>query len=296
MRKSVLFTSKGINCSAFLYVPDNLKSDKKSPAIVMAHGLSGVKEQALTSYAERFTAKGFITLVFDYRYFGDSEGEPRSQLFPLEMVEDYQNAISWISNQGEVDPQRIGIWGTSLSGGLVLYVGAFDKRVKAIVAQVPGVFNPVSRYVSNPTEWQKSGEFLMQDRVERYKNGAVNYMKVVDQKGQRCVLPGEAAYKFFSSSLATAPNWRNQLTVESLEKMREFDPVTSIGLISPIPILLIPAERDGLVSPESIRLVYDKIAGIKAITFLPITHFEIYHEPWLSKAADLALDWYGKYL
>jgi uncharacterized protein len=296
MQRRVSFTSKGINCNAFLYMPENLKNGKKYPAIIMAHGLSGVKEQALTSYAERFATKGFITLVFDYRYFGESEGEPRSQLFPLAMVEDYRNAISWISNQREVDPQRIGIWGTSLSGGLVLYVGAFDKRVKAIVAQVPAIFNPVSRYASNPTEWQESGAFLTQDRVDRYKNGAVNYIKVVDLEGQRCVLPGKAAYDFFISSLATAPNWCNQLTIESLEKMREFDPISAVSLISPTPILFIPAEKDGLVKPESLRLVYDKITGTKAITFLPITHFEIYHEPWLSKAADLALDWYGRYL
>jgi len=68
-----------------------------------------VKEAILPDFADRFVESGFVTLVFDYRYFGDSEGEPRSQVFPLEMVEDLRNAITWVSDQPEVDSERIGI-------------------------------------------------------------------------------------------------------------------------------------------------------------------------------------------
>jgi dienelactone hydrolase len=64
-----------------------------------------------------------------FRYFGDSEGEPRSQLFPLHQVEDVRNAITWLSSQPEVDPQRIGIWGTSYGGGIVV---TFDRRIRAV--------------------------------------------------------------------------------------------------------------------------------------------------------------------
>ena len=87
MRKGITFTSKGLRCSGWLYVPDDLKSGQKAAAIVMNNGLTGVKEAILPDYAERFVAAGFVTLVFDYRFFGDSEGEPRSQVFPLEMAE-----------------------------------------------------------------------------------------------------------------------------------------------------------------------------------------------------------------
>jgi fermentation-respiration switch protein FrsA (DUF1100 family) len=296
MRKDVTFISKGLKCSAFLYVPDSWKKGKKLPAIVMAHGLSAVKEQGLPDVAERFVAAGFVTLLFDYRTFGNSEGEPRQQLFQLEMVEDYHNAISCVPTQPEVDPQRIGIWGTSNSGGLVLYVGTFDKRAKAVVAQVPGVFNPAYWYTVNTAKWQIDGEVLLKDRIERYKTGKVNYVKVVAPEGQPCVLPGKEAYDFFISSQAVAPRWRNQITVESLEKMREFDPVSFVDLLSPTPLLLIPADNDGLIPIDAIMKVYEKVPGPKAMVTLPIKHFEIYHEPWLSKAADAAIDWYKKYL
>ena len=92
MKKKVSFESKGLQCRGWLYVPDGLKT--RAPAVVMAHGLSAVKEQALPEYAEKFAAAGLVTLVFDYRFFGESEGEPRCQLFPLEMVDDYRNAIT----------------------------------------------------------------------------------------------------------------------------------------------------------------------------------------------------------
>ena len=81
MRKPVSFASQGLQCRGWLYVPDELAVDG-APAIVMAHGLSAVKEQALPDYAAQFAAAGFVTLVFDYRFFGESQGEPRSQLFP----------------------------------------------------------------------------------------------------------------------------------------------------------------------------------------------------------------------
>jgi len=296
MRKNISFTSKGSRCSGWLYVPDDQEAGQKAPAIVMAHGLSAVKEQGLPDFAERFVAAGFVTLVFDYRYFGDSEGEPRSQIFPLEMVEDYRNAITWVSDQPEVDPHRIGIWGTSYSGGLVLYVGTFDRRVKAVVAQVPSTLNPESRRAMNPEKWHSVGEFLSRDRIERYKTGVVKYMKIVAPGGEPCLLPGKLAYDGYMALKEIGPNWRNQVTLESLEKMREFDPVSLIHLMAPTALLLIPAENDDLIPLEAVKATYEKARKPKAISVLPISHFEIYREPWLSKAAGAAVNWFKKYL
>jgi dipeptidyl aminopeptidase/acylaminoacyl peptidase len=116
MRQDVAFTSQGLRCAGWLYTPDDRRPGERRPAIVMAHGFSAVKEMHLASFAERFCAAGFVTLVFDYRYFGDSEGGPRSQLFPHEQHEDYRSAITWVSLRDDVDPTRIGVWGSSYSG------------------------------------------------------------------------------------------------------------------------------------------------------------------------------------
>ncbi len=297
MRRDITFASKGLRCSGLLYVPDDLKSGQKAPAIVMANGLTGVKEAVLPDYAERFAAAGFVTLAFDFRFFGDSEGEPRSQVFPLEMTEDCRNAITWVSQQPEVDPGRIGVWGTSYGGVLVIWVGTFDKRVKAVVAQVPAILPPSMRRASNPEGWDRLGELLLRDRIERYKTGVVNYMKLVAPEGEPCCLPGKEAYDGVMT-IVKAPNWRNQITLESLEKMREFDAVSSIELMSPTALLLIPAEKEGLIRSymDIVRATYEKARPPKDMIVLPIRHFEIYREPWLSKSADAAINWFKQYL
>jgi len=299
MRKDITFASKGLRCSGWLYVPDDLKSGQKVPAILMATGLSGVKEDVLPDYAERFVAAGFVALAFDYRFLGDSEGEPRSQIFPLEMAEDFRNAIAWVSRQPEVDPRRIGVWGTSYSGSVVMWVGTFDKRVKAVVAQVPGPMHPPPmRRVVNPEGWDRLGELLLRDRIERYKTGVVNYMKVVAPEGEPCCLPGKEAYDGVMAIEERAPNWRNQITLESLEKMREFDPVSSIELMSPTALLLIPAEKEGLIRSymDAVKAVYEKARPPKDMIVLPVSHFEMYREPWLSKSADAAVNWFKQHL
>ena len=121
MRREIEFPSRGSQCRGWLYVPDASVVNQPAPAIVMAHGFSAVKEMfQLSSYAERFEEAGFVTLVFDFRYLGASDGNPRGQIIPHEQQEDYRNAITWLSLQPEVDADRIGVWGTSLSGGHVL--------------------------------------------------------------------------------------------------------------------------------------------------------------------------------
>ena len=296
MREEIIFKFKGLQCRGWLYLPDDIERDAKLPAIVMAHGFSAVKEQALPEFADIFSKDGFATLVFDYRFFGASEGEPRCQLFPLEMVEDYRNAITWVSEHPRVDRERICIWGTSYSGGLVAYVGAVDKRAKAVVAQVPSLIDPESRRMMDPVKWDSIDDFLLQDRIARYSSGAINYMKVVAPEGEPCVLPGRENYDAFLEMADTAPNWRNEVTVESLEKIREFNPVSSIHWIAPRPLLVIAAENDNLLPLKVVKSAFDNAGEPKKLIVLPILHFDIYAEPWLSTAASAATGWLNEYL
>jgi len=141
------------------------------------------------------------------------------------------------------------------------------------------------------------GELLLRDRIERYKT-IVNYMKVVAPEGEPCYLPGEEAYNGYMAMKEKAPNWRNQITLESLEKMREFDAVSSIELMSPTALLLIPTEKEGLSRSymDAVKAVYEKARPPKDMIVLPVRHFEMYREPWLSKSADAAINWFKQHL
>src|SRR5258705_5759507 len=112
------------------------------PAVVMAHGFSAVKEMYLDSFAEVFAAAGLNVLVFDNRCFGASDGEPRQEIDPWAQVRDYRDAITYLHTLPEADPGRIGIWGSSYSGGHSLVVAAIDRRGKGAGRHGSRVFRP----------------------------------------------------------------------------------------------------------------------------------------------------------
>src|SRR5262249_11887080 len=109
------------------------------PAIVIGRGFGGVRAANFRE-AQYLAEAGYIVLSIDYRTLGESDGEPRAQAFPLAHAEDFRNAISYLETRPEVDARRIGLWGTSFAGGVVLYVAAMDRRVRAVVGQMPIVY------------------------------------------------------------------------------------------------------------------------------------------------------------
>src|SRR3546814_201522 len=116
------------------------EGDGPHPIVIMAHGQGGLKEWPnIPSVSAVLCAAGIATLAFDYRNFGDSDGEPRDDVDFPGQIEDFQSAISFASTLKNIDSERIGIWGTSLGGRNVLLVAARDKRVKCVVSQVPGM-------------------------------------------------------------------------------------------------------------------------------------------------------------
>jgi len=138
MPQSVKFKSGGIACAGDLYLPPGFTQSRNYPGLVIGHGTAQTKK-SLIDQGEFFSRAGYLVLAIDYRSFGESEGEPRGQLFPLVQVEDFRNGVSFLRRTPGVDRERIGIWGTSNSGGTVIYAAAVDRRIKAVVAQVPFV-------------------------------------------------------------------------------------------------------------------------------------------------------------
>jgi uncharacterized protein len=299
MRREVTFPSQGLTCAGWLYVPDGLRNGEECPAIVMAHGFSAVKEMYLSNFAERFEEAGFVVLVFDYRYFGDSEGEPRGRLIPAEQHEDYKNAITWVSQRPEVDPNRIGIWGSSYSGGHVLYLASFDKRVKVAVAQVPLVSGwGNAQRLMRPDVFDEFLEAVAQDRTSRYTEVEGASVPVVAPEGEPSALPTPESYEWFTHAGETvAPNWRNEVSLESMEAFLEYDPAGNIHLISPTPLLMVVAEKDTLTPTDMAIAAYERALEPKKLIIMEGgKHFDAYTEPGLSQSAPPAVEWFEQHL
>ena len=299
MRREVEFPSKGLQCRGWLYVPEDLTEDHSAPALVMGHGFSAVKEMFhLSRYAEKFEAAGFVTLVFDFRFLGASDGNPRGRILSYEQCEDIRNAITWLTRRPEVDKDRIGAWGTSYSGGHVLHLAAFDRRIRTVVAQVPTI-NPVEQVIrrSGRDGFERVMDMLAVDRVRRFDGELSRSIKVVAPEGELSALGVPEAYEAMTRQATNAPSWVNSVTLESLEDYIQYAPTAAIELISPTPLLMVVAEEDLLIPADLSKAAFDRAGAPKSLHLEPCGHFEIYErDPWFSRASDRMVEWFGMHL
>ncbi|MBI4320904.1 MAG: alpha/beta fold hydrolase [Chloroflexi bacterium] len=298
MAREVTFISEDVECSALLFVPGDLLLGERRPAVVMAPGFARVKDDpVLMALAGRFSEAGLIAMVIDYRNFGKSGGEPRQFADPAGQVEDYRNAITWVSQLPEVDPVRIGVWGGSFSGGHVLKVGAYDRRVKAVVSQAPMVNGWEStRANSRSDQFRNLQEMLIQERIRRYNERTIKYVKIIAAEGEPS-LTQDAESRAFSARMAeTCPTWRNEMALHSLERFLEYDPGASIHLISPTPLMMIIPLQDHLSQTDFMLAAYQRALEPKALTTIEGGHFAVHVEPGFSQAARAASEWFQRHL
>lgn len=138
-RSTVAFPCSGLTCGAWLYKPKrSIDGSSRPPVIVMAHGLGGEKP-FLDRYAVPLAREGFAVFSLDYRYWGESDGEPRRYISPPQQVEDWLSAVKYVQTNlnSVVDTSRLSLWGTSFAGGHVITVAAkLGSQIKSVVSQV----------------------------------------------------------------------------------------------------------------------------------------------------------------
>lgn len=163
-RIDLTFPSGDSTCAAWLYTPTTPHTGPR-PIIVLAHGLGGVKEQRLDAFAERFTAAGYACLVFDYRHFGASAGNPRQLLDIKTQLADWKSAVAYARTLDDVDPDRVVVWGTSFGGGHVIVTAAQDKRIAAAIAQCPFTDGFASSFAIPPLTSAKVTARALRDAI-----------------------------------------------------------------------------------------------------------------------------------
>jgi fermentation-respiration switch protein FrsA (DUF1100 family) len=297
MRRDIEFDAEGVTLRGWFYYPDSASGPV--PTVVMAHGFSAVKEMYLDRYAEIFNAGGLGVLVFDNRNFGASDGEPRQEIDPWAQVRDYRHAITYARSLPEVDRQRIGIWGSSYSGGHVLVVAAIDRRVRCAVSQVPLVsgYRNVLRLVRNDVVIQLRAQ-LEADREARFAGQPPGMIAVVseDPTTRPCALPTPDSWQWFTETGRTrAPAWRNEVTLRSIEMLMEYEPLAYIERIAPTPLLLVVAANDVLTPTDLALEAYNRALEPKRLVILPGGHFDAYTTDF-ELAAGVARDWFVEHL
>jgi uncharacterized protein len=271
-RIDVDFASGGDRCAAWLYEPPG--SAEPVPCIVMAHGFSAVRDQRLPAFAERFAAAGYAALVFDYRHFGDSEGEPRQLLDVKHQLDDWRAAIAHARSLPGIDPDRIVVWGTSFAGGHAISLAAEDHRLAAAIAQGPfadGLTNIASYGLRHAASLAIPA---LRDQIRALLGRPPYLLPAVGLPGSRAIIVTPDALSGFLGVTGPDSLWRNEIAARIGLFVEFYRPVRKAATIR-CPILFCIATRDVVTPPAAARKAAAR-APRSELKEYDARHFDIY--------------------
>ncbi|WP_458205686.1 alpha/beta hydrolase [Haladaptatus sp. NG-SE-30] len=264
------FESEGTRCAGWLYTPEGVSNP---PVVVMAHGFAGERTFGLPAIAEQFVAREFAVFLFDYRNFGDSDGEPRNLVKPARHVEDWEAAIDHVRGLDAIDRRRVALWGTSYSGGHVIEAAAGDHRVSAVVAQVPFLDG---RAVARNAGLKKTLQGTvagLRDLVRKYTFRSPHTVPVVGDPDEFAVMNTPGAKAGMMNIVPDPPVWENEIPARGFLDIPFYRPISAIEDV-PCPILLLAGRDDNIVPASTVADAAERVDG--TYIELPIGHFDVY--------------------
>jgi dipeptidyl aminopeptidase/acylaminoacyl peptidase len=292
MQRAVTFYSEGVKLTGDLYLPDGLPVGERRAGIVLCHGYTGVKDLYLPDNASALNDAGYVVLTFDYKGWGASGG-PRSRLAPYGRVADVQAALTYLGLQSQVDPDRLGIYGTSYGGAIVVWVGAIDPRVKCVVSVVGiGDGRRWMRSVRRPDEWH---DLLARAKADREKRVLDGQSAMADRS--QILLPDRQSAELAAAARRANPAAVNELPLEFIDDTLGFHPEWVVDKIAPRPILFITTNDDRLVPPEESEALFAKAKEPKKLVVLRgFGHYQIYNEPAFGQLMSETIAWFRTHL
>jgi len=288
-RESITIWSQGVRLAGDIYKPGNLKTTEKLPGILMVPGWGGSKKNLGKNYAPHFASKGFVVLAFDFKSWGESDGplvalEPlpeteaaaeltlktthiREIVNPFSMSEDVRAALNYLAAEPGVMVDNLGIWGTSMGGGLALVMAASDDRIKALVSQM------------GPVNYKYNLKDIPDQKMRQ--------VEAMVARGELPPFPGPKDSP--SPQLKGYPDW---------VAMKRFDPMSCLDDLK-TPTLIIDAEEEALFDTrKNGLLVHEAIKDrleTRYVTY-PGQHYDMYEGENLKSARTSAVQWFIKHL
>lgn len=293
--ESIEFLVDGDYVRGTFYLP--LVAKAPVPVVILGHGWAMNAGGDLEDYAAAMVDAGMAALTFDFRCLGRSDGQPRQEIDPWRQIEDFRAAITYAGTRTEVDKTKIGIWGSSYSGGHALVVAAIDKRVKCVVSQVPTIdgFAAAQRRVRYDKAELLRAAFD-DDRAQRFAGAAPRTVPIINANPDAAVAyPGHESFRYMSAQAERCPAWVNAITLRSLEMARAYIPGSFIKRIAPTPLLMIVATEDGLTPADQQQEAFLQAHEPKALMLVPGGHYGVYQEHF-DATSRAASDWFARHL
>lgn len=287
--QKIVFMNKDLNLrlAGILRLPDNFDLSKNYPAVVVTGPMLSVKEQAQSTYAKKLTEAGYVTLVYDGAYFGESEGTPRQQELPDVKESDIEGAVDYLESLPYVDNNRIGGLGICGGGSYMSVAGVKEPRFKAITAVVPAI--------ADIAKSQMASFFRPADEVEAEKKafeagkGPVTYLNFMP----RAFEEGAA---FYYTKRGQNPRYNNKAVSWSQLELIKYN-VPEIMKDMKKPYLVITGENAW--SKDASTEVFNAVPGDnKEMHVIPEAgHFDLYDlYPYVNEAFDYIKPFFAKNL
>jgi uncharacterized protein len=293
--EAVGFDVGGVRVNGRLYLPP--AGPARSPCIVMAHGLGGTVALGLDGYARAFRDAGFAVLAFDYRFVGASEGEPRQLVWIPRQLEDHAAALALVRGRPEIDPDRVGLWGSSLSGGHALVTAAQDPGVACVAAQCPLL------------DGDAGGMELLRELGFGYALGMLRHAQrdlvrsllgltphripLVGPAGAVAAMGDDEAWEFFQA--VAPPGFVNEVCARILIRMDKYHPIRRLGSIN-VPVLLQTCDGDPSCPAKTVDDAAARLGERGRVIRHPIGHFDIYRGEHRERALREQIEFFEQHL
>lgn len=293
-RSDLTFASGAERCAAWLYRPSASGPAGRVPCVVLAHGFSLVREGRLDAYAERFAAAGMAALVFDYRHFGASGGEPRQLLDIARQLDDWRAAIACARGMDGIDPGRIALWGTSFSGGHIVPLATADGAIGAVVSQVP--FSGLGGRAGPPRPGHTAAlvAAALRDELAGRLGRAPAYIPVVSERGEFAAFDAPGAAATLRALLPEESTWENRYTPRVILRMVGYKPFADAAELS-CPWLVCLADDD-VTTPADLAAERAAPAPRLELRRYPTGHFESYTGEWFERIVADQLEFLIRHL
>jgi fermentation-respiration switch protein FrsA (DUF1100 family) len=243
MKKDVCFYSEGEKVVGHIYLPD-IEKNKKHPAIVVVTPWGGVKEQTAAIYAKKLSEKGFITLAFDHRSYGESDGVPRCNEDPLRKVEDIKNAVSFLETLDAIDKEAISALGICSGAAYVAYAAATEQNKIKAIASVSGYFHDLyqRRYLMDAIGKDAVNDLMIQSRKAKedyIKTGVAKYLPHIPDIDDKSLEIVKDFYSYYRTERGNTPTYVSKTLLASFEKLGAFSAIPALKAFTPNPCLFI---------------------------------------------------------
>lgn len=269
-RLDVSFPSAGDECRGWLFLPDA----ERPPLVILGHGLGATREFGLEPYARRFAEAGIAALVFTYRHFGDSGGQPRQLLDIERQLADWAAALAFARRLEGIDGERIALWGTSFGGGHVIEAAARDGAVAAVVSQCPFTDGLAGVRAASPRSLVRGLVPALRDEVAHLRHKPPVLIPLVGPPGSAALMTSPDSEPGYRALIPAGGHFENGVSARFINRVGLYRPGRSARKVS-APILFCICDKDA-VAPAETALRYAASAPRGEIKRYPVGHFDIY--------------------